>query len=301
MKKKTLALAAAIALLAVSGCNNGTAQTTSAAETTTTTTAAETAAEAETTAAEETTEAAEETTTAAEETTAAAEESGEEIISEDDTEIYTHDMYVAAEIDEYVVVDTYVQGKQSWWEDNGVGQASFYAQDKEDGGYFFYNMPCTKEEYDAIVPGTKLRVSGYKSEWSGEVEIVDSKFAMIEDSDTYIAEAEDVTALLGTDELIDHQNEFVAFKGMTVEAANDEGAAFMYKWDNSGSEGDDLYFNVSKDGNTYTFTVESYLCDKDSQVYQDVKALNVGDVIDLEGFLYWYEGANPHITSVTKA
>ena len=25
----------------------------------------------------------------------------------------------------------------------------------------------------------------------------------------------------------------------------------------------------------------------------------VGDVIDMEGFLYWYEGVNPHITSVT--
>ena len=30
-------------------------------------------------------------------------------------------------------------------------------------------------------------------------------------------------------------------------------------------------------------------------------SLGVGDVIDLEGFLYWYEGANPHITSVAAA
>ena len=26
--------------------------------------------------------------------------------------------------------------------------------------------------------------------------------------------------------------------------------------------------------------------------------LKIGDKIDMEGFLYWYEGANPHITSV---
>ena len=50
---------------------------------------------------------------------------------------------------------------------------------------------------------------------------------------------------------------------------------------------------------TYTFTVESYLCDSTTDVYAAVKGLNVGDTIDAEGFLYWYEGVNPHITSVT--
>ena len=86
---------------------------------------------------------------------------------------------------------------------------------------------------------------------------------------------------------------FVSFKGMTVESAA------IYKWDGSGQDGDDLYFNVSKDGKTYSFTVESYLCDKSTDVYQAVKNLKVGDVVDLEGFLYWYEGVNPHITGVT--
>ena len=52
---------------------------------------------------------------------------------------------------------------------------------------------------------------------------------------------------------------------MTVEDAGN-GEAFMYSWDGSGTQGDDLYFNVS---------------------------------VDMEGFLYWYEGVNPHITSVT--
>jgi len=32
-----------------------------------------------------------------------------------------------------------------------------------------------------------------------------------------------------------------------------------------------------------------------------VQGLNSGDKIDMEGFLYWYEGVNPHITSVTAA
>ncbi|MBQ3841656.1 MAG: hypothetical protein II820_03070, partial [Ruminiclostridium sp.] len=63
----------------------------------------------------------------------------------------------------------------------------------------------------------------------------------------------------------------------------------------------DLYFKVTKDDQEFTFTVESYLCGPGTDVYEAVKALNVGDVVDLEGFLYWYNGANPHITSVSAA
>lgn len=205
--------------------------------------------------------------------------------------------YAAAEIDSEVCVETYVQAKQGWWEDNGVGKATFYTQN-QDGAFFIYEMPCSQEDYDKLAVGTKIKVTGYKAEWSGEVEIIDATYEIL-DTDTFVAEAKDVTDLLGKDELIDSQNQFVAFKGMTVEAANDEGAAYLYKWDGSGTEGDDLYFKVSLGGNTYTFTVESYLCDKDSDVYKAVQNLQVGDVIDMEGFLYWYEGVNPHITSVS--
>ncbi|MBP5167448.1 MAG: hypothetical protein ILP09_09350 [Oscillospiraceae bacterium] len=210
---------------------------------------------------------------------------------ETDSAVMSYAEYAAADIDSAVTVETYVQAKQSWWDN----KATLYTQD-EDGAYFLYNMPCTEEEYALLVPGTKIRVSGFKSEWSGEVEIIDSQFEIIDGS--FIAQPTDVTALLGTDELIDYQNRLVSFKGMTVEDSGD-GAAFLYKWDGSGEDGDDLYFNVSSNGQTYTFTVESYLCDKDSDVYAAVKALNVGDVVDMEGFLYWYEGVNPHITSVT--
>ena len=38
--------------------------------------------------------------------------------------------------------------------------------------------------------------------------------------------------------------------------------------------------------------------EKSPTVYNAVENLKVGDVIDMEGFLYWYEGMNPHITSV---
>ena len=207
-------------------------------------------------------------------------------------------VYAAAELDSAVVVETFVQAKQSWWED----KATVYTQDA-DGAYFLYNMACSEEDYAKLVPGTKIKVSGFKAEWAGEIEIIDATFEI--EAGSYIAEPLDVTAMLDTDELIANQNKRVSFKGMTVEAAGQDAdgndVAFLYNWDGSGTEGDDLYFKASVNGNTYTFTVESYLCDKTTDVYAAVKALKIGDKIDMDGFLYWYEGVNPHITAVTPA
>lgn len=209
--------------------------------------------------------------------------------------VMTYAEYVAAPLDTEVVIEAYVQAKQSWWED----KATVYTQDP-DGAYFLYDMACSEEDYEKLTKGTKIKVTGYKGEWAGEVEIKDATFEIMEGN--YVAEAADATAWLGTDELIKHQNEFVAFKGLTVEASTDADGnevPYLYSWDGSGQEGDDLYFNASVNGNTYTFTIESYLCDSTTEVYAAVKNLAVGDVIDMEGFLYWYEGVNPHITAVT--
>jgi len=213
----------------------------------------------------------------------------------------THADYVAAELDTDVVIEAYVQDTQSWW-DNKI---TVYAQD-QDGAYFLYNMACSEEDAEKLVPGTKIRVSGYKGAWKGEVEIMDGEFEIIEGAEPFFAEAFDVTALLGTEELINHQNELVAFKGMTVEpSVNPEGqeVAFLYNWNGSGAEGSDsdLYFNVSVNGVTYNFVVEYYLCGAGTECYEAVRNLKIGDVVDLEGFLYWYDGVNPHITSVVPA
>lgn len=290
MKKLTSLLLTGVLVASLVGCgaanDNAAPAAETAVESVAETAAEETVAETETAAADTETAAAE-TETAAE---AAAEEKSEGVM--------TYAEYAAADVDTEVVIEAYVQAKQSWWED----KATVYTQD-QDGAYFLYDMACSEEDYEKLVPGTKIKVTGFKSEWSGEVEIIDATFEIEEGS--YIAEAEDVTALLGKDELIENQNKFVAFKGMTVEAAGQDAdgndVAFLYKWDGSGQDGDDLYFNVSLNGETYTFTVESYLCDNTTDVYNAVKNLQIGDVIDMEGFLYWYEGVNPHITSVTAA
>ena len=215
--------------------------------------------------------------------------------------VMTYAEYAAAALDTQVCVETYVQNKQGWWDN----KATVYSQD-QDGAYFLYDMACSEEDYAKLTPGTKIRVTGYKAEWSGEVEIIDATFEIIEGADTYVAEPLDVTEMLGTDGLIDHQNEFVSFKGMTVEPSTDaEGneVAFLYNWDGSGAEGSDsdLYFNVSVGGQTYNFVIEYYLTGADSDAYKAVQNLKIGDTIDMEGFLYWYEGVNPHITSVTPA
>ena len=207
--------------------------------------------------------------------------------------VMTHEEYVAAELDSPVLVETYVQDHQSWW-DNKI---TVYAQ-SEDGAYFIYEMKCSEEDAAKLVPGTKILVKGFKSAWSGEVEITDADFEILE-GEPFIAEAKDVTDKLGTEELINYQNERVLFKGMTVEKYDDAGAAFAYK--NAENKTDDLYFKVSKDGVVYEFCVEFFLRGQDTDVYKAVEALKVGDVVDVEAYLYWYNGANPHVIGVTPA
>ncbi len=235
------------------------------------------------------TEAPAETTAAATEapvveTEAAAETAAAE--TEAAAAVMTHEEYMAAELDAEVVIETYVQAHQSWW-DNKV---TVYCQ-SPDGAYFLYELACSEEDAAKLVPGTKIRVTGIKGEWAGEVEVMEGTFEFVEGGDTFIAEAADVTELLGTDELIAHQNEFVSFQGLTVEKVE-------YK---NGEPGDDIYVTFRYNGASYDFCVEMYLTGPDTEVYAAVGALEAGDVVNVEGFLYWYEGVNTHITSVTVA
>lgn len=199
--------------------------------------------------------------------------------------VMTYAEYAAADIDAEVVLECYVQGHQSWW-DNKI---TVYAQDP-DGAYFLYDMACSEEDAAKLTTGTKIRVTGHKGEWAGEVEVMDATFEFV-DGASWTAEATDVTALLGTDDLIKHQNQLVSFKGMTVESIE-------YK---NGVPGDDIYVTVSYNGTSYSFCVEVYLTDTESDVYSTVGTLNVGDVVDVEGFLYWYVGVNTHITAISLA
>ena len=195
--------------------------------------------------------------------------------------VMTYAEYMAAEMDSEVTVEAFVQGHQSWWSD----KITVYAQDL-DGGYFFYEMACSEEDAAKLVPGTRIKVTGTKGTWAGEIEIMNATFEILDG--TWVAEATDVTSLLGTDDLIKHQNKLVSFKGMTV-------VKVEYK---NGEPGDDIYVTLAKDGNEYSFCVEIYLTGENTDVYKTVGALKENATVDVEGFLYWYEGVNTHITSI---
>ena len=210
--------------------------------------------------------------------------------------VMTYAEYVEAELDSEVIVETYVQATQSWYKD----AITVYAA-SEDGAYFIYNMACSEEDAAKLVPGTKIKVAGYKGEWAGETEIVDAGFEFIE-GEPFISEAFDMEGV--GDSMILHQNERVLFKGWTIAEyvdmdGNATGAAFAYK--DAVGKTDDLYFKATKGDLTINFCVEFYLCNNETDVYKAVEGLQIGDVVDIEAYLYWYEGPNPHVIGVTKA
>ena len=106
--------------------------------------------------------------------------------------VMSHAEYTATEKDKEVTIETYVQAKQILLDD----KTTLYTQD-QDGGYFIYNINCSAEDYEKLIEGQKIRVNGYKGEWSGEEEVVDGILEIIEGN--WIAESEDVTSILGSD------------------------------------------------------------------------------------------------------
>ena len=200
--------------------------------------------------------------------------------------VMTYAEYAAAEMDAEVVIECYVQATQSWW-DNKI---TVYAADQE-GAYFLYEMACSQEDAAKLVPGAKIKVTGYKGAWADEVEVMDATFVFVDGGINYIAEPVDLTAVLGTDELINFQNQLAIFKGMTVKAIE-------FK---NGEPGDDIYVTLTLGEAEYSFCVERYLTGPDTEVYAAVSALKAGDVIDVTGFVYWYYGVNTHITAVAVA
>ena len=197
--------------------------------------------------------------------------------------VMTYAEFIAAEVDAEVAIEAYVQGNQSWWDD----KITIYLQDL-DGGYFAYEVTCSEADAAKLTKGTKVRIKGIKADWKGEIEVMNGTIEILDGN--WVAEATDVTAFLGTEDLIKHQNKFVTIKGLTI-------SAISYK---NGEPGDDIYVDFTKDGKTYSFCVERYLTGPETDVYKAFATLQAGDVVDIEGFLYWYESPNTHITAVVK-
>lgn len=211
--------------------------------------------------------------------------------------VMTYAEYAAAKVNDEVCIETFIQAKQSWWENKGVGVATFYTEDK-DGAYFIYNLPCSEEDYNKnLVVGAKIKVKGVVGDFSGEKEIIDATYELEEG--TYISTPKDLTAAFTNGEVAQYLNQKFVIKNVEIIAKDGEGHAFFYGWNNSGQDGDDVYFDFKIGDKNYGFLVESYLCGKDTETYKAAKALKVGDKVDLEGFLYWYEGPQAHVTKIT--
>lgn len=201
----------------------------------------------------------------------------------------TYETFMAADVDKEVEVLMYVQAHQGWWEDNGQGVMTLYGMD-DNGGYFVYNAKMDEATADTIGEGTLVKVTGVKAEWSGEVEILDATVEVYADQEPVVYPAQDVSDLMGdSDKLSAYMNQKVAINGLDV-----------VKVETKDSEYDpDLYITCMQGDVEVNLCVENYLTGPDSEIYKTAGALVEGDVIDVEGFLYWYEGANPHVTSIT--
>ncbi|MBR6704096.1 MAG: acid shock protein [Lachnospiraceae bacterium] len=216
-----------------------------------------------------------------------------------EVKIFSYEEYLAAEKDSEVTIEAYVQFSAYNAE---YGNTSLFLAD-EDGAYFVYRMAVTPEQAEQLKEGVKIRVHGFKTEWSGEVEFAEgsAEFEVIE-GETFVAEPIDVTEFFGTEDLMKFMNQKIRVSGATVVPSKDADGneqPFLYKWNGSGAEGDDLYFNVSLGGEIYTLTVESDECGAGTEAYEAVKALEIGQTVEVEGFLYWYEGPQPHVHKLT--
>ena len=198
--------------------------------------------------------------------------------------VMSYEEYMAAAAGDKVCIETYVQACRGWWADT----ICVYAQGP-DGGYFMYDMACSEADAAKLVAGTKIRVSGEKAIYDGEVEIVKATFEFVE-AEAFVAEAIDATAMT-TEELQANMNKLATFKGLTVEKVERKDP----------DKADDLYLTLKNGETSMSFCVEIYLTGEDSDVYKTAIELKEGDVVDVTGFIYWYEGPNPHITAIAKA
>ena len=198
----------------------------------------------------------------------------------------TYAEFVATADDMEVTIAGYVQGKQAWWDN----KATVYLQDN-DGGYFLYELTCTEEQYNTdLAIGNHIKVTGIKGAWAGMVEILgqaegaEATYEVLEGNKVY---APKVQSSLDNETLKALSSQKVSFTNLEV-----------VKVELPTSEGKDIYFDVTDGTTTLTFAIESYLTDSNTDVYKTVLNLKVGDKINCEGFMYVYNNAQLHTTSV---
>lgn len=212
----------------------------------------------------------------------------------------SHADFIKAEVGTEVSVQGYIQDRCTWYN----GAASFYFQDSN-GGYYVYNLACTEDEYkNTLTVGADLFVTSQKAEWRGEVEVDYTKVTEnakweIASKSTKVYPATKV-ADIATATLDKYKNTKVATGELEVTKAP------FTSWEDyslTPAAGADVYFAVKDSaGNELTFVVEAYLEDSQygSATYTAVTELAVGDKVELEGFVYYYDAPQMQVTKCTK-
>lgn len=214
--------------------------------------------------------------------------------------VMTYKEFMDAEVGSNVIVEGFVAAKQTWWNDKVIA----YLVGKTAGeGYLGYNLKVTEEESNTLLAiGNYVRIYGEKGAYAGEEEVINNyKIQVLETTDKP-AEPIDLTNKLTS--LMDYQNAYftvtLTVKEYTTTDDNTgvaENGAYGYQGDNPTK---DLYFTLTDGTNDLACCIESYLTNKTTDVYAAVLGLNVGDKVRVTGYLYWWNGANPHIVSVEK-
>ena len=221
-------------------------------------------------------------------------------IRPEDVSAMSYAEYIAAGEGANVVIEGYVQ---KYALNRDFHNVSMFIQDENGGSYYAYRAVCSDEQAAKLVEGTHVKVSGKKASWSGEIEIGEGCiFYILEGNKVF--DAVDISGKLADLQALEKMmNQKISAKELLVEySTSSEGkvSAFLYNWDGSGAAGsnNDLYFNISHGGAGFTFCVESDEDPEGSGTYDAVTGLHFGDIIDLEGMLYWYNGPNVHVNRI---
>lgn len=204
----------------------------------------------------------------------------------------SYEEFMAAENGDDVIVEGYISARQSWW--NG---ATLYLTGAKGEGYFIYGYECTEDEYNSeLVVGACLRVYGTKTIYAGEHEIMGEnvdyeKSGIVDNAPKFNEKVLEIESVK-TEDLEQYQN------CLFTATLKVKGAA-SFKDDTNKT--DDIYFTlVDEAGNTMDCCVEFYLV----SAYESVRNVIVsedfkdGASVTVTGYLYWWNGANPHITSI---
>ena len=211
----------------------------------------------------------------------------------------TYAEYMAASDNAKVVIEGYVQDFAS---NTLYKSVNMFLQD-DDGAYYVYRAVCDDERAASLKIGDLVRVSGVKGSYAGEIEIKEQcTFEILSGSKIY--DHADVTALFSDEKALQaRMNLKISMKDLVVSESYDKEnrvSASLYKWDGSGAagSGDDVYFSASQDDHSSLLVIESDEHPEDSEVYKAACGLSVGDIVDIEGYMYWYNGPNIHVSSI---